>query len=342
MSKHLQVNALTVALAASVLVNAAGIVFFVLFLKDLGHIRKLKHENTIMAQNIARVRLGAFGNEALNSGQIQSRAFVSLYDGKPDHFAFSAPSAPLTANVPPVGSAPAAASADAPPAQRDCQTVLIVYLHGMGSNYMEPFCFPGHGAKIADVIQQFHPQVGLLSPSYKLYESWGSDAAVSDISQNIREVLQMYPFQKIVLVGTSMGGCVSLTYASQAPPDIRDKLLGVVSVEGSADLAKVFSQSGNPGIQRAMIAAFGGTPEQIPEIYRRKGLVGNIDRFPRELRVSVISAAKDKVVPTHLQTELVELLKQHGCQVNLIEIKGGHGVPPAAIYSQAVDFVLKP
>lgn len=317
----MQVRALVAALVLSMLVNVAGIVFFVFFLKAQGQTRKLKRENTIMAQNIARVRLGAAGTEQLAAGQIISRPFVSLLDGKPDHFAFSAPSAPVTAESKPV---------------------LVVYLHGMGSNYMEPFCYPGTSAKIADVIQQFHADAGILSVNYRLTESWGTEAAFADITQNIREVLQMYPFKRIVLVGTSMGGCVSLNYACLAPPDIKEKLCGVVSVEGSADLAKVFVMSKNPGIQNAMMRAFGGAPDQIPQVYAARSLSGNIQQFPTRLRVSVISATKDKVIPPELQAEIVELLEKRGCKVNLAPVENGHGVPPASMYCQGVDFVLKP
>src|SRR6202030_38276 len=97
--------------------------------------------------------------------------------------------------------------------------------------------------------------------------SWGSEAAMSDITQNIREVLQQFPIKNIILTGTSMGGCMVLTYATQAPPDIKEKLRGIVSVEGAGDLAKLYDKTANAHVKMALAAMMGGSPPQAQAEY---------------------------------------------------------------------------
>jgi hypothetical protein len=88
----------------------------------------------------------------------------------------------------------------------------------------------------------------------------------------------------------------------------------------------------------AMAAALGGTPEQIPEIYRQKSFDTHAGELPAGVRVCVVSARKDKLVPPQLQMQIMQSLKEHSVNSKLIEIEGGHGVARPEIYLQAFDF----
>ncbi|MBX9568985.1 MAG: alpha/beta fold hydrolase [Candidatus Obscuribacterales bacterium] len=256
-------------------------------------------------------------NQALSSDSVQRRTFVSTLDANMDTYAFQAPS--YTPNV--------------------LDYTLVVYLHGMGSNYMEPFVTPSEQT-IASALTRDIPRVGLLSCSYRKDAAWGSDAAMADIIQNTRQVLQEFPFKSIVVMGTSMGGCVALNFAATAPEDIKQKIIGVVSMEASGDLVQLFKISAHRDIRPAMMIAFGGTPEQIPDVYRRKSFLSNIDGLPTGAKVYILSARADRIVPPELQKAVVEELKKRSVPVQFEEIDGQHRAPAASFYAKGLNFVL--
>ncbi len=226
-----------------------------------------------------------------------------------------------------------------PPAQATAlsNVTLVVYLHGMGSSYIEPFVSPADKS-IASAISTLDPNMVVISPSYRGSASWGSDAAMLDISQNIRQVMQEFPVKRIILMGTSMGGCTVLSYAAQAPKDIKDKLVGIVSVESAGDLASLYKETQIQAVKDAMILAFKGTPTQAPQAYAFKSVLSNLDQFPTNVHVAIISARQDNIVPPDLQKQTLDALDARHIPVKLIEVDGGHGCPPADTYEEGYKF----
>jgi predicted esterase len=312
-----RVKILAGLLGVSLLFNIAGLVFFICFLNVQSNYKKVRRERNQMAHNLSVIRGASVISEATDSERIFKRPFVSHLDGQEDIFGF----------LPPIND----------PGALD--NTLIVYLHGMGSNYLEPFVYPSEQS-IADGITARHKKVCFLSCNYRKDASWGNDEAVSDITQNIREVMQQYPFKQIVLMGTSMGGCTALNYAASAPADIKGKIKGVVSVEGAGDLDKLYKISKHPSIKPALIVAFKGTPEQIPHVYHQKSFLNNIDKLPAGTKVAVISAKFDKIVPAELQKDIVKGLEEKNFPVKLVELDGGHGAPPAPVYLDGFNWVM--
>jgi dienelactone hydrolase len=217
---------------------------------------------------------------------------------------------------------------------------LLVYLHGMGSNYMEPFMYPTKENTMAAGFAKRWPKLCLLSCSYRQQAAWGNDKAMADISQNIREVMQQFPINKIVIGGTSMGGGSALTYAIEAPPDIKEKIVGVVSVEGTGDLAELYNTTHSPQVKSAIAKAFGATPDENKELYARKSFVRNIDKLAPKTRVAVVSALQDDVVPTALQTKIVDALKEAHRPFHYITVNTPHAVPSVDVYIEALAFAL--
>lgn len=301
------------------LFNVAGLVFFIGFLNLKGHIKDLRSERNLMAHNLSTITKNLGTSESLPSSRAEIRNFISHVDGERDSYAIMPPLVQAHNNA----------------------FTLVVYMHGMGSNFLEPFYYPD-GEPIADGITSTNPNIVLLSVSYRGQASWGSDTAMSDVSQNIRQVIQEFPIKQIVLVGTSMGGCTVLTYAACAPQDIKDKIIGVVSSESSGDLTSLYYKSKHPALKPALIAAFGGTPEQTPLNYKKKSFLDMVNMFPTKARVAVISARSDTIVPPQMQRDIVAALESQHIAAKLIEVDGDHGAPPAALYKEGVDFVLSP
>ncbi len=308
---------LAVILMFSLLLNAAGIVFFILFLNEHGHYKSAKREKAVLERSLMIAQSGSAVQQVLSSDSVQKRAFVSQKDGNMDTFAFQAPQyVPGTLDY-----------------------TLVVYLHGMGSNFMEPFVKPA-AQTIASGVSRDNPRIGVLSCNYRQEASWGNDAAVSDIVQNIREVMQEYPFKNIVIMGTSMGGCVALNFAATAPDDIKSKIVGVVSMESSGDLVSLFNKTKTGAIRPAMMMAFGGAPDQVESTYRKKSFLTNIDALPRSARIYVLSAKADTVVPPELQKNVIDELKKRSIASHIDEIEGQHEAPSAQYYARGVRFAL--
>jgi pimeloyl-ACP methyl ester carboxylesterase len=312
----LRKRATTFLLVASLVLNALGVVLLVFFFKLQSSYKSVVSEKQVLQQNLAATQAGALPTDAVGSQQVSKRNFISHVDGLEDTYSVLAPSMAGRLDY-----------------------ILVVYLHGMGSNSMEPFLYPS-GESISTAIAKRYPNVCLLSCSYRKEQSWGSDAAMSDITQNIREVMQQYPIKQIVLMGTSMGGCTALSYGVSAPDDIKSKLSGIVSVEGAGDLGALYSKTSNPQVRAAMEAAMGGSFASAPQEYKRKSFIPNIDKLPKSARVAVISATQDTIVPVELQAQIVQELQAKGYSVTRIDVDAPHGAPPAPNYIKGLEFAL--
>lgn len=310
----MKVKVLASLLGVSVLFNIAGLVFFICFLKLQGSYKNIQRERNVMAQNLTVVRSQGAAEETLQPQNFYKRTFYSLTDGQGDTYGFQPPSMVDPAD-----------------------NTLVVYLHGMGSNYLEPFIYPERQT-IAQSIVSHYAHTAILSCNYRKEASWGSDLAMDDISQNIREVEQQYPIKRIILMGTSMGGCTALTYATQAPADIKAKIKGVVSVEGAGSLKELAELSANTTVKMAIAAAMGGPYEQVPQHYEHKSFLPNAGALPPDVKVAVISAKLDVIVPPQLQTKIVEALEKQHTPVHFISVEGGHGCPAGSIYVEGLDF----
>lgn len=316
-NKKLKSPIVAVIMMFSLLLNAAGIVFFILFLNEHGHYKSARRQKAVLERSLMLAQSSTAVQQVMSSDNVQKRSFVSQLDGNIDSLAFQAPQ-----------FVPGA-----------LDYILVVYLHGMGSNFMEPFVKPAEQT-IAAGITRDNPHIGVLSCNYRHESSWGNDAAISDIVQNIREVMQEYPFKKIVIMGTSMGGCVALNFAATAPDDIKSKIAGVVSMESSGDLVSLFNRTKTGAIKPAMMVAFGGAPDQLESTYRKKSFLTNIEDFPHSARVYVLSAKADTVVPTELQKNLIDELNKRQIACHMDEIEGQHEAPSAQYYARGVRFVL--
>lgn len=315
----------------SLLFNVAGIVFLILYIDARGDVKHLKNDRNQIAQKLNTMQAAASAQEsavaaagtvppaAVRSAvdRVDQRAFTSHLDGTEDHMAVQMPNWVAGPR----------------------EYTLVVYLHGMGSTMMEPFLVP-QPISVSSAFETIDRSTCILSCSYRKAQSWGNDAAFADITQNVRHVMQELPFKRIVIAGTSMGGCSALNYAIACPPDIKEKLVGVICVEGAGDLAELYRQTKANIIRDALAAALGGSPDQIPQVYQTKSFSQNIDKLPRTVKTAIVSVDQDTVVPSALQFDVVRRLMDRGYPVFHVQLHGGHHVPPWTAYADAYRFVL--
>lgn len=81
----------TVTLCLSLLLNAAGIVFFVLFLTTASKVKSLKKEKAQLTADLNMLRSARTYSEMDYSESLGKRSFVSHFDGEQDVFAISPP-----------------------------------------------------------------------------------------------------------------------------------------------------------------------------------------------------------------------------------------------------------
>lgn len=298
------------------LVAIAGIVFFILFLVQASSVKKYKKRCDIMQQNLTSIRTAQMYSGDQTVGAPEKHRFISHVDGLLEEYACMTPAA--------LGAID--------------DNVLVVYLHGMGSSALEPFVSPKNKT-IYQAISEKQPEAIVLSLPYRASSSWLNDAALADVDQNIKEVLQRYPIKKIIIMGTSMGGISSLAYSALACPEVKSKIVGVVSSEGSGDLLKVYETTSTL-VKNGMLTAL-GDPAVDPAPYERRSLIKHLREVPRTVKYAIISSTKDHVIKPILQKEMVEALEKDGYQAKLIEIEDQHGVPDARVYAEGLEYVLQ-
>ncbi len=306
-----------IALIPSVLLNVIGAIFFIGYLNLLGHSKRDSMERAQLASSLTFAQTANIVSQLATPDRVEKRAFLSSFDGSEDFVAI-APVALITHTK---------------------DVTLFVFLHGMGQTAMEPFVMPKN-SPLSDYLLARNKSYVLMAPNYRAPSAWASDAVMSDITQNIHMMCDQYPVKHIVLIGSSMGGCVSLSYCALAPKDIKEKLIGVVAVEAAGDYAELYRKSKLYSVRPTMDECFGGPPERATMGYAAKSLLSNMSSVPGQLRLALVSARQDKTVPPELQDQVFNAFHSQGRPVKLIPVEMDHGWPSLNIVSQALDFVL--
>ncbi len=187
-------------------------------------------------------------------------------------------------------------------------SVLVVYLHGLFSNCGQGFEIPSKYPFAFGTTEAF-PNISFFSCDYGRLGSWCNSEGYEDITCCIEEISKRHPVSKIIMTGTSMGGCTALTYATNAPKDIRDKIIGVLAIYAAGDLTRLYEETKSIEVREALEKAFDGTPIKAKELYSKASFIPNLPKLSPGTRVYIISALKDKVIPPKLQNELVEKLQ---------------------------------
>ncbi|MBU6452120.1 MAG: hypothetical protein KGS72_10105 [Cyanobacteria bacterium REEB67] len=310
-------KSLTLALIGVAITTGTTILFLVLFIVAQSQLGALKKKSGNLQSELSQTRNAQVFQGQLPPGVPESQSFISQLDGAKDVMAILPPNS----------------------LQGQKDLTMVVYLHGMGSTYMEPFLTPKDGT-ISQALQTHNPALVIASLNYRGQSAWANDQAVADIDQNIHELLARFPISKIVIMGTSMGGCSALAYSYLAAPDIKAKMIGIVAAEPAGDLTMLYDKSRSQIVKNGMIGAFGGPPQLQPQGYISRSLLNNIEKVPGNLRFAIISAKQDSVIPPEFQQAVINSLKDKKFGSELVEVDEQHGVPSAAAFVKGLDYVV--
>ncbi len=208
--------------------------------------------------------------------------------------------------------------------QGSLKDAWLVVLHGHGSNGDQIFVRE-------DIRDRWLPEfvrlgLGICSPNLR-GNNWMSDAALADLKGIVEWLKASQGAKALHLFSGSMGGFGALVYASTYPADFKS----VVALCPPTDLASFHCwQKEHPGeiidwIRGAIEEAYGGSPDEKPELYAKKSPLRNADRLTMPLFVAHGTA--DKLVPVEFARLLAERLKDSP-GFKYVEIPGGNHDAP--------------
>jgi len=101
---------------------------------------------------------------------------------------------------------------------------------------------------------------------------WNNHAAQSNVVDMIAWITARYSVDpdRIYMVGASMGGAAGMVFADNHLDPRGPMVAAAASISGIQDCERRFHEQ---GINNSMIAAFGGTPAEVPHAYHRNSAV---------------------------------------------------------------------
>jgi len=213
------------------------------------------------------------------------------------------------------------------PSGKPCD--IVIALHGHGSDRWQfiradrPECAEMRRCAVAAGVL-------FVSPDYRGKTSWMSPAAEQDLLQLIQILKTEFHARRVIVGGGSMGGTAALAFAALHP----EQVAGVVSLNGTANLVEY------TGFGEAIAAAYGGTREQKPEVYRSRSAELNAAGLVK-MPLAATTGGLDTVVPPHSVHRLIEDLQRQGAQPLLIHREQGGHSTNAEDTRDAVNFVLR-
>jgi hypothetical protein len=217
---------------------------------------------------------------------------------------------------------------------------LIVYLHSLNGDYNEPFKVNGDNSLAGALLKQF-PGASFLSFNYGRNPSWGTAAARIDISRFLGVAVKELNIKRILLVGVSMGATTTLTYSATAPDYIKNKIVGIVAVSPCANLEDLYKQTEAPEIKSSLENVFGIGNDVVPIGYGQNSFDACVMFLPSSVKVGIISATEDKVVPIDLQKDVMRDLSNRDITVKSYEVEGNFDSLPVESILEASRFVMQ-
>ncbi|TWU12892.1 2-hydroxy-6-oxononadienedioate/2-hydroxy-6-oxononatrienedioate hydrolase [Symmachiella macrocystis] len=205
---------------------------------------------------------------------------------------------------------------------------LMVALHGHGSDRWQFATAAVNECRAARDVALKHEMI-FVAPDYRAKTSWMGPQAEADMIQILEALKSKYKIDKTILVGASMGGSSSLSFAAMHP----ELIDGVAAMNGTANHLEY------ENFQDAIQASFGGSKQEIPAEYKRR----SAEYWPERLTmpVAITTGGLDKSVPPDSCTRLAKVLKKLNAHVlHIHRPQGGHSTTSADAV-KALDFVCE-
>ena len=204
------------------------------------------------------------------------------------------------------------------------QTPLVFFLHGYGASryrYSDPTTYP----EMRKVFQNHTWIVAAVecreSPGDD--DDWYTEPSRRDITDILTQLGNSYSIdpRHVHVMGNSMGGGGSLKYAMFN----NQVVASLVDIHGITNFTRFYYESS--AFRASLIAAYGGTPSQVPAVYANESALGNEQRFSHTA-VMMLHGTADSTVLVSQSRYLNQSLSALGYTVKYIEVPGaGHDAP---------------
>jgi len=200
----------------------------------------------------------------------------------------------------------------------------VVAIHGHGSTGDQLFT----RADIRDAWLPAYREFGLGVLSVNLRgNAWMSEAAVHDLHRLLKWVRAHKDVRRFLFISGSMGGTSNLIYAVRHPEDVA----ALVALCPATDIGQ-YAQwcaaraTGIIGeINAAIVAAYGGTPDEQPERYAAHSAVQHAARLT--MPALVIHGDNDATIPVEEARRLATAMEGRE-NFSYVEMPGGHHDSP--------------
>lgn len=146
----------------------------------------------------------------------------------------------------------------------------------------------------------------VVNPEYGANDWYGphGQAVSEEVLAHLSEVLPV-DMSRLFVMGESMGGGAAMTLASHHPKTFR----AACDIFGVVDM--LANMKRNLGYVDGIVASYGGTPEEVPEIYQDR-VVRNHAEALKDLPLMVIHGTADTIIPLEWSEELVKAIRKAG------------------------------
>lgn len=218
------------------------------------------------------------------------------------------------------------------------QNIWVIYLHGHGSDGSQLFT----RQDVVDVRLKLIRECGfsILAPNLR-GNAWMYPAALHDLHELIEFLRDKYPVEKTVFFSGSMGGTGNLIYAVNHPEDADIIIAGCPAT----DLCRYYKwcrEHNEPPVLKeiadAIEKAYGGTPDEIPEIYEKHSTYKNATRLTMPLYLT--HGNDDVIIPVEESRMLAKKLINVNPMFIYDEIDGGNHDAPLKNDKMSVEWLL--
>ena len=201
----------------------------------------------------------------------------------------------------------------------DTNRNAIIYLHGSFSSADQLFTRQDIRAFwLTRILAGRHP---LLSINMR-GTSYMSPAATRDLTDLLDDCRREYRLGKIVLLGGSGGASSAMAYACVHPERVDGVIaMGMCDIVARLNFARSSELPTLRKLAAAVFAAYGGTPEELPAVYRARSVLAQADKL--RMPIVLTMGEKDALIPVVETRKVVAALKDKpGFQYR--EIPGGN------------------
>ena len=203
----------------------------------------------------------------------------------------------------------------------------IVMLHGHGAH--ETQLFMRQEVRRAWLPAYLKMGIGILSPNLR-NNGWMAPMAVQDMDDMLDFLREKYHAERFFFTGASMGASCNLMYGMLRPRNVS----GIVARGAATELPSYLAfcranQLAYPLLREIaddILAAFGGTPEELPAVYRRQSALYHPEALA-DIPVFLMHGSRDELIPVSQSRRFAAAMAETRRFV-YVEIPGGNHDSP--------------